>query len=39
MEVTMGRTFLSDLAEFFFFLGGMFLFLFVYPLLLLGLGG
>jgi hypothetical protein len=35
----MGRTFLSDLAEFCFFLGGMFLLLFVYPILLIGLGG
>lgn len=35
----MDRTFLSDLVEFVFFLGCMFLFLFVYPLLLLGLGG
>jgi len=35
----MGRTFLSDLAEFAFFLGGIFLLLFVYPMLILGLGG
>ena len=35
----MGRTFLSDLAEFAFFLGGIFLLFFVYPMLLLGLGG
>ena len=34
----MGRTFLSDLAEFAFFLGGIFLLFFVYPMLLLGIG-
>jgi hypothetical protein len=35
----MGRTFLSDLADFAFFLGGMFIFLFVLPILILGFGG
>lgn len=35
----MGRTFLSDLAEFCFFLAGAFLIFFVYPMLLMGLGG
>jgi len=35
----MGRTFISDLAEFAFFLGGMFLLLFIYPMLILGLAG